>query len=66
MSFDWSAMMRLGMGRNGLTPTDFYDLTPAELMISAGLDSSGVPAAGRDWLEDLIAKFPDEAGEGHD
>ncbi len=56
----WPRLMRLGMVRLGLAPDVFWDLTPAELFLLAGVD--GAPAAlTRAGLADLLARFPDAA-----
>ena len=60
---DWSGLMRLGLGRLGLRPPEFWALTPAELLLMLGqgdafsgqsgpLDASGLAA--------LAARFPDK------
>jgi uncharacterized phage protein (TIGR02216 family) len=55
----WPQLMRLGYLQLGLTPEVFWDLTPAELMLLAGIE--GVPAAlSRSGLLDLAARFPDK------
>lgn len=54
----WPQLMRLGLQRLGLTPDVFWSLTPAELMLMAGLagDRDGLSRAG---FEELRARFPD-------
>ncbi len=54
----WPALMRLGMVRLGLAPAVFWDLTPAELFLLAGLEP-GEGAMTRAGLEALVARFPD-------
>lgn len=56
----WPKLMRLGMVRLGLAPDVFWDLTPAELFLLAGVD--GAPEAlKRAGLDALLARFPDAA-----
>lgn len=55
--FDWAALMRLGMGQLRLTPDQFWQLTPAELALMAGLNGSAV--LSRAGLSELMAKYPD-------
>ena len=56
---DWPGLMRLGLVRLGLAPDVFWALTPAELMLLAGLDGGGHAAMTRDGLDALAARFPD-------
>ena len=58
--FDWPAMMRAGFQGLGLRPTEFWDLTPAELLLMLGLDGGGAPVLTRDRLAELSAQFPDQ------
>lgn len=56
----WPELMRLGLTRLGLAPDVFWNLTPAELMLMAGVgDGRGSEALTRSGLEDLVARFPD-------
>ena len=50
--------MRLGLRQLRLHPRDFWALTPAELMLMAGLDAGAGPLT-RDRLNDLAARYPD-------
>lgn len=57
--FDWPGLMRLGLGKLGLRPDQFWALTPIELAVMAGLE--GQPATClRSRLEELARAFPDE------
>ena len=56
--FDWPALMRAGMRGLGLSPAQFWDLTPAELQLLLGEGAGGKPM-GRDRLTELMAAFPD-------
>ena len=55
----WSGLMQLGLVQLRLRPAVFWDLTPAELMLMAGL-SGGRPALTRAGLDGLVARFPDK------
>ena len=68
--FDWPALMRAGLQGLGLTPSAFWALTPAELLVMLG-EGGGAAPMGRDRLEALAARFPDvtskenaDGGEG--
>jgi uncharacterized phage protein (TIGR02216 family) len=61
MSFDWPGLMRLGFRGLGLSPAEFWALTPAELMLMLG-KAGGAPL-GRRQLEALARAFPDETSE---
>lgn len=58
MTIAWARLMRLGMVELGLAPGVFWDLTPAELMLLAGVDAGDGPM-GRAGLEALMALYPD-------
>ena len=55
---DWPALLRLGLRDLRLHPRDFWALTPAELMLMAGLDTAHAPLT-RARLAELAARFPD-------
>ncbi len=57
--FDWPGLMRLGLRGLGLSPAEFWALTPAELRLMLGLDGGGMAPLGRARLEELAAAFPD-------
>lgn len=54
---DWPGLMRLGLGRLGLTPDRFWALTPAELRLMAGIEAR--PACTRSAFDALSRAFPD-------
>lgn len=56
--FDWPGLMRAGMRGLGLTPAQFWALSPAELMLMLG-EPAGAAPMGRAGLEALAARFPD-------
>jgi uncharacterized phage protein (TIGR02216 family) len=56
----WPKLMRLGMVELGLAPGVFWELTPAELMLLAGIDAAA-PPLNRAALEALAARYPDAA-----
>lgn len=55
---DWPGLMRAGLGRLGLTPDQFWRLTPVELRIMLGAEPQTAPLT-RLRLEELAAAFPD-------
>ena len=55
----WPQLMKLGLSRLGLTPSVFWSLTPAELMLMAGMDSSDEPLS-RQGFATLAERFPDK------
>lgn len=57
--FDWPGLMRAGLQGLGLTPAQFWALTPAELLTMLG-EGPGAAPMGRAGLEALSARFPDE------
>ncbi|WP_081531350.1 rcc01693 family protein [Rhodovulum sp. P5] len=59
--FDWPALMRAGFRELGLRPREFWELTPAELMLMLGV-SGRTATMGRAKLEELARAFPDEPG----
>ena len=59
----WPGLMLLGLVELRLAPAVFWELTPAELMLMAGL-SGGRPALTRAGLAGLQARFPDKPGAG--
>lgn len=62
----WPQLMRLGYLQLGLTPQVFWDLTPAELMLMAGMDRAPGTLSRTGFL-DLAARFPDKPrGDGTD
>ena len=54
----WPTLMRLGMVELGLAPQVFWDLTPAELFLLAGIGPGARPM-DRAGLAALMARFPD-------
>lgn len=54
----WPKLLRLGLVELRLKPDEFWNLTPAELMLMAGLDEPGQTLT-RSGLAELIARFPD-------
>jgi uncharacterized phage protein (TIGR02216 family) len=57
---DWPRLIRLGLVDLRLRPTDFWDLTPAELLLLAG-HGAGREALTRAGLAELAARFPDRS-----
>ncbi|KGJ03955.1 phage tail assembly chaperone (plasmid) [Paracoccus versutus] len=60
---DWPGLMRMGLGPArlgglGLTPAEFWALTPAELALMLGVEARGA-AMTRDRLAELVARYPD-------
>jgi len=58
---DWPGLLRLGLGRLGLAPDAFWNLTPAEFYLMLGPDPGQAPMP-RDRLRGLMAEFPDVVG----
>ena len=56
--FDWPALMRAGMRGLGLKPAEFWQLTPAELLLMLGEGSAEAPLT-RTRLEQLARAYPD-------
>ena len=54
----WAGLMRLGLVELRLAPAVFWELTPAELMLIAGV-TRGREALSRAGLAELLARFPD-------
>ncbi|NCO22185.1 MAG: phage tail assembly chaperone [Rhodobacterales bacterium] len=66
--FDWPGLMRAGMAGRGLSPGEFWALTPAELMVMLGRGGGTAPL-GRAGLDALAALYPDNdkgMGDGCD
>lgn len=59
---DWPGLMRAGLHGLRLTPEQFWRLTPAELAVMLGVGGKG-QALGRDGLEALMTRFPDQGAE---
>ncbi len=57
--FDWPGLMRVGLRQLGLSPREFWALTPLELMVLLGVDGSGDAPMGRARFDELIRQFPD-------
>lgn len=60
--FDWPALMRAGIKGLGLKPSEFWALTPAELLLMLGAGSGNAPM-GRARLDELAQAYPDTAGQ---
>jgi uncharacterized phage protein (TIGR02216 family) len=58
---DWSGLLKLGLGRLRLTPSEFWRLTPAELLLMLGIEGSSAPMT-RARLDELVKAFPDSGG----
>lgn len=61
-ALDFAGMLRLGLVGLGLHPAQFWDLTPSELAVMAGLAGQAGGMMTRDRLEALAKRFPDDAG----
>jgi uncharacterized phage protein (TIGR02216 family) len=55
---DWPALVRAGLKGLGLTPDQFWALTPAELQVMLGTTGAQVPLLSK-GLEALMAAYPD-------
>ncbi|WP_347267244.1 phage tail assembly chaperone [Paracoccus sp. (in: a-proteobacteria)] len=61
---DWPGLLRVGIGPArlgglGLTPAEFWALTPAELALMLGIEPGRGGAMTRDRLAELVARYPD-------
>lgn len=65
IGMDWPALMRAGLNGLGLTPAEFWALTPAELQLMLGLTEARAPLL-RDGLAALMAAYPDRAERNDD
>jgi uncharacterized phage protein (TIGR02216 family) len=61
MRVAWVRLMRVGLVELGLSPEVFWGLTPAELMLMAGMESGSGAALTKVGLDELMARFPDRA-----
>ncbi len=61
-TFDWPELMAAGIGGLGLTPREFWALSPAELalMLGPGVTQGTMSRAG---LEKLLTDYPDRQKE---
>ncbi|MEM7441635.1 MAG: phage tail assembly chaperone [Pseudomonadota bacterium] len=57
--FDWRALMQVGIGHLGMSPEVFWNLTPVELLLVAGIAPGSSLAMTRKELDALREKFPD-------
>lgn len=55
---DWAGLLRLGLGHLQMHPSEFWALTPNELVLKLGLDARSAPMT-RAALEVLAQDFPD-------
>lgn len=60
---DWPGLMRVGLTGLGLAPEAFWRLTPIELRMMLGAEMA-VPMT-RARLDELLAAFPDQGGQGN-
>ena len=57
---NWAVLLKLGL-QHGLRPSDFWKLTPAELLLVLGLDGSEKPL-NRARLAELEQLYCDQKG----
>lgn len=57
--FDWPGLMRHGLHGLGLSPAEFWALTPAEFLVKLGHDGGQTAPLNRARLFELAAAFPD-------
>ena len=57
--FDWPGLLRLACRGLGLRPSEFWALTPFELLILLGREGGAAPL-NRHRLMNLAAEFPDQ------
>ncbi|AQS48457.1 hypothetical protein B6V73_02460 [Thioclava sp. JM3] len=60
---DWPGLMRVGMQELRLKPVEFWALSPAELALMLGAGCAGARPMRRARLDELLARFPDGAGD---
>ncbi|UWQ97003.1 phage tail assembly chaperone [Rhodobacteraceae bacterium M385] len=66
VGFDWPALMRVAFQGLGLSPADFWVMTPVEFLILLGPENGAAPLR-RDAFEALLSRFPDTRNEdGYD
>lgn len=61
-AFDWTAMMRVGIGQLRIPVDEFWRMTPAELMLVINPDGTLARPMGRSGFDAMQAQFPDENG----
>lgn len=61
-ALDWPGLMRAGLGALGLTPREFWGLTPAELKLMLG-EPRAAPPLSRARLAELASAWPDRVAE---
>lgn len=57
--FNWSELMLVGLHQLRLKPDEFWNLTPAELLVMAGAVTPTSQILTRSGLDALCALFPD-------
>lgn len=62
---DWAGLMRLGLRELRLSPEAFWALTPVELLVLLGADTS-TPSFTRARLDELAQAYPDRKEESTD
>lgn len=63
--FDWAGLLRLGLVQLKLKPSEFWVLTPQELMLMLGVNAAARPMDAK-GLAALLAAYPDEEREARD
>lgn len=56
----WRDLMRFGLSELQISPKDFWQLTPSELLMMAGEPGGSMNAVDRSGLAALMRQFPDE------
>lgn len=57
--FNWQELMLVGLHQLRLRPDEFWNLTPAELLVMAGAVKPASTVLTRSGLDRLCALFPD-------
>lgn len=57
--FNWPELMLVGLHQLRLKPDEFWNLTPAELLVMAGAVKPASHILTRSGLNELCALFPD-------
>jgi uncharacterized phage protein (TIGR02216 family) len=60
--FNWPSLLSAGLGRMGLSPEAFWQMTPYEFQLLMGQSKTFAPLDRRRLVE-LVEKYPDQREE---